>query len=398
MREVVIASAVRTPVGKAYKGTLRATRPDDMAAVAIRGALSATPQVEAAQIEDVIFGCAMPEAEQGMNVARIASLRAGLPVECSAMTINRFCASGLQAIALAAERIGRGSCEAIVAGGTESMTMIPMGGHKVSANPWLVENYPDSYLSMGLTAERLATRYNITREQSDEFSYQSHKKASAAIAAGRFADEIVPVHVTFSTPNGAGGKNPTKLHKQEIDFTIDEGPRADTTPEALAALKPAFHVKGTVTAGNSSQMSDGAAAALVMSADRARELGVKPLARFVAFATAGYKPEEMGVGPVYAIPKALKMAGLSLSDIDVIELNEAFAAQALSVIKELGLDLARVNPNGGAIALGHPLGCTGAKLTATIIRELKRRNGKYGIVTMCVGGGMGAAGIIENIQ
>ncbi|HET9696963.1 MAG TPA: acetyl-CoA C-acyltransferase [Terriglobales bacterium] len=392
MREVVIVSSVRTPVGKAYKGTLRATRPDDLAAVAIKGALERVPQLDPKEIEDVIIGCAMPEAEQGMNVARIASLRAGLPVECSAMTINRFCSSGLQAISLAADAIAAGRAEVAVAGGTESMTMIPMGGHKVSANPWLVSNYPDAYLSMGLTAERLAKRYGITREQSDQFSLRSHQKAIAAIQAGKFDDELVPVPVSFTTPNGS------KPKRMEIEFKMDEGPRGDTTLEALLSLKPAFHVKGTVTAGNSSQMSDGAAASVVMSAEKAKALGIKPLARFVAFATAGYKPEEMGVGPVYAIPKALKMAGLKLDDIDVFELNEAFAAQSLSVIKEAGLDPEKINPNGGAIALGHPLGCTGAKLTASIIRELKRRNAKYGIVTMCVGGGMGAAGIIENLQ
>lgn len=400
MREVVIASAVRTPVGKAYKGTLRATRPDDLAATAIKGALDRVPQVDHREVEDVVIGCAMPEAEQGMNVARIASLRAGLPVEISAMTINRFCASGLQAIAQAADRIASGAAELIVAGGTESMTMIPMGGHKVSANPWLVANYPDAYLSMGLTAERLAQRYGITREQADEFSYHSHQKALKAIEKGNFKDEIVPVQVTFTAPVASTGRGSTavKLQPQTIEFAVDEGPRADTTPEALASLKPAFHAKGTVTAGNSSQMSDGAAAAVVMSAERARQLGIKPLARFIAFATAGYKPEEMGIGPVYAIPKVLKMAGLTLDQIDVFELNEAFAAQSLSVIKELGLDMKKVNPNGGAVALGHPLGCTGAKLTATIIRELKRTNGRYGIVTMCVGGGMGAAGLVENIQ
>jgi acetyl-CoA acyltransferase len=392
MKEVVIASSVRTPVGKAYKGTLRATRPDELGAVAIRGALERVPQLDSKEIEDVIMGCAMPEAEQGMNVARIASLRAGLPVECSAMTINRFCSSGLQAIAMAAERIMAGGAEVIVAGGLESMTMIPMGGHKVSANPWLVANYPDAYLSMGLTAERLAKRFGVTREMSDEFSLNSHKKAIAAIEAGHFADETVPVPVSFTTPNGS------KPKRQEIVFKVDEGPRADTTMDALGSLKPAFHAKGIVTAGSSSQMSDGAAAAVVMSADRAQQLGIKPLARFISFATAGYKPEEMGIGPVFAIPKALKIAGLKLSDIDVVELNEAFAAQALCVIQEVGLDPARVNPNGGAVALGHPLGCTGAKLTATIIRELKRRNGRYGIVTMCVGGGMGAAGIFENIS
>ena len=399
MRDAVIVSAVRTAVGKATKGTLRSSRPDDMAAVAIRGAMERVPQLDAKEVEDVILGCAMPEAEQGMNVARIASLRAGLPIESSAMTINRFCSSGLQAIAMAADRIRTGSAEVIVAGGTESMTMIPMGGHKVSCNPWLVSNYPDAYLSMGLTAERLATRYGITREQADEFSYQSHQKALKAIGAGYFADEIVATPVTFTAPAMATkGGLATKLQAQAIEFKVDEGPRADTTPEALAALKPAFHLKGTVTAGNSSQMSDGAAAAVVMSAERAQALGIKPLARFVAFATAGCKPEEMGIGPVYAIPKALKLAGLTLDQIDVIELNEAFAAQSLSVIKELGLDLKKVNPNGGAIALGHPLGCTGAKLTATILRELQRRKGKFGLVTMCVGGGMGAAGVIENLQ
>ncbi len=392
MKEVVIASAVRTPVGRAFKGTLRATRPDELAAVAIKGALARVPQLDPKEIEDVILGCAMPEAEQGMNVARIASLRAGLPVQISAMTINRFCSSGLQAIAMAAERIMAGGAEVVIAGGTESMSMIPMGGHKVSPNPWLVEHYPDAYLSMGLTAERLAQRFAITREVADEFSLHSHQKAIAAIQAGKFADETVPVPVSFTTPNGSRPK------RHEIVFQVDEGPRADTSLEALAGLRPAFHAKGMVTAGNSSQMSDGAAAAVVMSAERAQALGIKPLARYLAFATAGYKPEEMGIGPVYAIPKALKMAGLKLADIDVIELNEAFAAQSLAVIKETGLDPAKVNPNGGAIALGHPLGCTGAKLTASIIRELKRRNGRYGLVTMCVGGGMGAAGIFENVN
>jgi len=392
MREVIIASAVRTPVGRAFKGTLRATRPDEMASVAIKGALDRVPQVDPKEIEDVILGCAMPEGEQGMNVARIASLRAGLPVEVSALTINRFCSSGLQSIAMAAERILAGGAEIIVAGGTESMSMIPMGGNKISPNPWLVDHYPDAYLSMGLTAERVGQRFGITRQQSDEFSLYSHQKALAAIQAGKFADETVPVPVSFTTPNG---KKPVR---QEIAFKVDEGPRADTSLEALLALKPAFHVKGIVTAGNSSQMSDGAAATVVMSADRAKALGIQPLARYVAFATAGYKPEEMGLGPVFAIPKALKLAGLKLSDIDVIELNEAFAAQSLAVIKEAGLDPEKVNPNGGAIALGHPLGCTGAKLTAGILRELKRRKARYGMVTMCVGGGMGAAGIFENLN
>lgn len=392
MREVVIASSVRTPVGRAFKGTLRATRPDELAAIAIKGALERVPQLNAKEIEDVIMGCAMPEAEQGMNVARIASLRAGLPVEISALTINRFCSSGLQAIALAAERIMSGGADVIVAGGTESMSLIPMGGNKISPNPWLVDHYPDAYLSMGLTAERVAHRLGITREQADEFSLRSHQKALAAIQAGKFDDELVPVPVSFTTPNGS------KPKRQEIVFKMDEGPRADTSMEALLALKPAFHAKGTVTAGNSSQMSDGAAAAVVMSAERAKALGIHPLARYVSFATAGYKPEEMGLGPVFAIPKALKIAELKLSDIDIIELNEAFAAQSLGVIKEAGLDPQKVNPNGGAIALGHPLGCTGAKLTASILREMKRRKAHYGMVTMCVGGGMGAAGIFENIH
>jgi acetyl-CoA acyltransferase len=392
MREVVLVSSVRTPIGRAFKGTLRATRPDELAAIAIKGALDRVPQVDPKEIEDVILGCAMPEAEQGMNVARIASLRAGLPVEVSAFTINRFCSSGLQAIALAAERIMSGGAEIVVAGGTESMSMIPMGGHKISPNPWLVDHYPDAYLSMGLTAERLAQRFSITREAADEFSLRSHQKALAAIQEGKFDEETVPVPVSFSTPNGS------KPKRQDIVFKVDEGPRTDTSLEALMSLKPAFHAKGTVTAGNSSQMSDGAAAAVVMSADRAKALGIKPIARYAGFATAGYKPEEMGLGPVFAIPKVLKIAGLKLADIDVIELNEAFAAQSLAVMQEARLDPEKVNPNGGAVALGHPLGCTGAKLTASIIRELKRRNARYGLVTMCVGGGMGAAGIFENLN
>ena len=402
MQDAVIVSAVRTPVGKATKGTLRSVRPDDLAAVAIKGALARVPQLDPGEIEDVIIGCAMPEAEQGMNVARIASLRAGLPVQISAMTINRFCSSGLQAIALAADRIRTGGAGVILAGGTESMSMIPMGGHKVSANPWLIDNYPDAYLSMGLTAERLAQKFGITRQEADDFSLNSHKKALKAIAEGKFADECVPVAVSVTqnaelVAAGSNGRGAPKPRRVETEFTVDEGPRADTTAEALASLRPAFHAKGTVTAGNSSQMSDGAAAVVIMSSERAQQLGIVPLAKFVAFATAGYKPEEMGLGPVFAIPKALKLAGLDINDIDVIELNEAFAVQALSVIKAGELDPAKVNPNGGAISLGHPLGCTGAKLTASMIRELKRRKGRFGIVTMCVGGGMGAAGIIENI-
>src|SRR5207302_6532869 len=331
MREVVVVASVRTPIGRAFKGTLRATRPDELAAVAIKGAVVRVPQLDPKEIEDVILGCAMPEAEQGMNVARIASLRAGLPVETSAITINRFCSSGLQSIAMAAERIMSGSADVILAGGVESMTMIPMGGNKVSANPWLIENYPDAYLSMGLTAERLAQRFGITREQADEFSLQSHQKALAAITAGKFNDELVPVPVSFTTPNGS------KPKRIDIEFKMDDGPRADTSMEALSALKPAFHAQRTVTAGNSSQMSDGAAAAVVIAAERAQALGIKPLARYVSFATAGYKPEEMGLGPVFAIPKALKLAGLKLSDIEVIELNEAFAAQSLAVIQEAAL-------------------------------------------------------------
>jgi acetyl-CoA acyltransferase len=393
MREAVIVSAVRTPVGKAPKGTLRTTRPDDLGAVAVRGALARVPAMDSKEIDDVIIGCAMPEGEQGMNIARVISFRAGLPNEPAAMTINRFCASGLQSIALAAERIRGGGAEVIVAGGAESMSYVPMGGNKVSANPWLVENHPGSYMSMGLTAERVAKRYGITREESDQFAYDSHRKALTAIETGVFQNEIVPVSVSTTTLDDAG-----KPTEQKSEFAVDEGPRADTSLDALAKLRPVFHAKGTVTAGNSSQTSDGAAAAVVMSEARARELGLAPLARFVAFAYAGCAPEEMGVGPVYAVPKALKMAGLTLDEIDVIELNEAFAAQSLAVIKALGLDQAKVNVNGGAIALGHPLGCTGAKLTATLLGELKRRKGRYGMVTMCVGGGMGAAGIFENLQ
>jgi acetyl-CoA acyltransferase len=397
MKEAVIASSVRTAVGKAYRGTLHATRPDDLAAIAINGAIARVPGLDPKEIEDVVLGCAMPEAEQGMNMARIASLRAGLPVECSAITINRFCSSGLQAIAMAAERVMLGNAEVVIAGGAESMSMVPMGGNKTSPNPWLMDNYPDAYLGMGLTAENLVRKYGITREKADEFSYCSHQKALAAIAAGKFKDEIVPVEVrstVVSNGDGRGGraKTATKV------FDTDEGPRADTSLDALAKLKPAFHAHGTVTAGNSSQMSDGAAISVVMSADRARALGVKPLGRFLAFATAGCPPEEMGVGPVFAIPKALRLAGLKLEQIDIIELNEAFAAQSLSVIGAAGLDPARVNVNGGAIALGHPLGCTGAKLTATILRELERRKARYGMVTMCIGGGMGAAGIFERLS
>ena len=393
MREAVVVSAVRTPVGKAPRGTLKTTRPDDLGAIAVKGALARVPALDPVTIDDVIIGCAMPEGEQGMNIARVISFRAGLPNVAAAMTINRYCASGLQSIALAAERIRGGGAEVIVAGGTESMSYIPMGGNKIAVNPWLMENHPGSYMSMGLTAERVAKRYEITREESDQFAYESHRKALAAVAAGHFEDEIIPVPVDVTSLNLNG-----KATRQTREFTVDEGPRADTTLEALAKLAPAFHARGIVTAGNSSQTSDGAAAAIVMSDERAIALGVTPLARFVAFAYAGCAPEEMGIGPVYAIPKALKLAGLALDEIDVIELNEAFAAQSLAVIKALDLDPARVNVNGGAIALGHPLGCTGAKLTATLLSELKRRKARYGMVTMCVGGGMGAAGIFENLQ
>ncbi|HWB33400.1 MAG TPA: acetyl-CoA C-acyltransferase [Acidobacteriaceae bacterium] len=390
MREAVIVSAVRTAVGKAPRGALRTTRPDDLAAYAIAGALERVPALDRSEIEDVVLGCAMPEAEQGLNVARIASFRAGLPVGCSAMTVNRFCASGLQAIALAAERIAAGAGEAIMAGGVESMSFVPMSGNKPSLNPWLVERWPGVYLSMGLTAERVAKKYGITREQSDEFALASHRKALEAQAAGGFVEEIVPVPIMQTTFDATG----KAIHTESI-FAVDEGPRADTSMDALAKLKPAFHADGVATAGNSSQTSDGAAAAVLISAERAAQLGIPALARLVAFATAGCEPEEMGVGPVYAVPKALAIAGLTLDDIGLIELNEAFAAQALAVIKLLTLDPARVNVNGGAIALGHPLGCTGAKLTATLIHEMRRRDVRYGMVTMCVGGGMGAAGIFE---
>jgi acetyl-CoA acyltransferase len=354
--------------------------------------LKRAPGVEPDEIEDVIMGCAMPEAEQGMNVARAAAIRAGLPVETSAMTINRFCSSGLQSIAIAADRIRTGAAEVIVAGGLETMSMIPMGGHIIRPNPYLVEHYPDFYLNMGLATENVARKYEVSREEQDAFALQSHRRAAAAQDAGKFDDEIVPLTVAFEELDARGRKQ-----RREVVFTKDEGVRRDSSEESLAKLKPAFHLKGTITAGNASQMSDGAAAVVVMSDERARALGLKPLARFVAYATAGCAPEEMGIGPVSAIPKVLKIAGLKLEEIDVIELNEAFAAQSIAVIRTLGLDPERVNVNGGAIALGHPLGCTGAKLTATILRELERRNGRYAMVTMCVGGGMGAAGIFERI-
>ncbi|CAN5520953.1 thiolase family protein [soil metagenome] len=392
MRDAVIASAVRTAVGKAPKGTLRDTRPDEMGAAVIKEAMARVPGLDLAEIEDVIMGCAMPEAEQGMNVARAAAIRAGLPVGTSAMTINRFCSSGLQSIAIAADRIRTGGAEVAIAGGLETMSMIPMGGHIIRPNPYLVEHYSDFYLNMGLATENVARKYQVTREEQDAFALRSHQLAAAALEGDKFKDETVPLTVCFEELGEKGEKQ-----RREVVFDKDEGVRRDSNLEALGKLKPAFHVKGTITAGNASQMSDGAAAAVVMSDERAQSLGVKPLARFVAYATAGCPPEEMGIGPVFAIPKVLKLAGLTLDQIDLIELNEAFAAQSLAVIKTLGLDIEKVNVNGGAIALGHPLGCTGAKLTASILRELERRNGRYGMVTMCVGGGMGAAGIFERL-
>jgi acetyl-CoA acyltransferase len=378
MPEAVIIDCLRTPVGKAPRGALRNTRPDDLAAVVIRALLERYPQAKD-DVEDVILGCAMPEGEAGNNMARGALLRAGLPDTVPGMTVNRFCSSGLQAIALAAERIRAGFAHVIVAGGSESMSMTPRGGLKPAPNPWFVDRYPEIYLTMGLTAERVQQKYGISRENADEFALRSHRNAVAAQEAGRFLDEIVPVELEKSL------------------FEEDEGPRADTTLDALSKLKPVFHAGGTVTAGNSSQASDGAAAALVMSDTWARRLGLKPKARMVCFATAGVPPEIMGIGPVVAIPKALALAGLTLDEIGVIEMNEAFAVQALAVIRTAKLDAERVNPNGGAIALGHPLGCTGAKLTATILREMERREARYGMVTMCIGGGQGAAGIFERV-
>ncbi len=393
MKEAVIVSAVRTAVGKAPKGTLRNTRPDDLGATAIKEAVARVEGLKGSQVDDVIMGCAFPEAEQGMNVARTAAIEAGLPVEVPAMTVNRYCSSGLQTIAIAADRIRTGGSDVIVAGGLETMSMIPMGGNVFRPNPKIVDNYPDYYLNMGLTAEALANKYEISRTEQDEFSVKSHEKAAAAIAEGKFKDEIVPMTIYVDETDEKG-----RVQRKEVVFEQDEGVRGDTSVEAISKLRPVFHANGSVTAANSSQMSDGAAATVVMSAEKAEEMGLKPLARFVSYATAGCLPEEMGVGPVYAIPKALKLAGLELSDIDVIELNEAFAAQGLSVMKLLEMNPDKVNVNGGAIALGHPLGCTGAKLTATLLQEMKRRDARYGMVTMCVGGGMGAAGIFELIK
>jgi acetyl-CoA acyltransferase len=397
MQEAVIVSAVRTAVGRAPNGSLRGTRPDELASAAIAEALGRVPGLDPGEIDDVILGCAMPEAEQGLNVARIASLRAGIPVTAAAATVNRFCSSGLQAIAFGAERIMCGSAVAVVAGGTESMSLVPMGGHKLAPNPLLVDSYPDVYLSTGLVAENHARESGISRDAQDAFALRSHQRALAAIDQGRFADEIVAVtarSVERSETVAASSSAPRIVERL---FAVDEGPRRDTSAEALAKLKPAFHAKGSVTAGNSSQTSDGAAAVVVLSGERARALGLQPLARFVTFATAGVEPERFGLGPVPAIRKALKQAGLTLDQIDLVELNEAFAAQVLACLKELPIDPDRLNVNGGAIALGHPLGCTGAKLTATLVYELRRRKARYGLVTMCVGGGMGAAGIFERI-
>ena len=394
MPEPVIVSAVRTPIGRAPKGALSTTRPDDLAALALNGALQRVPGLDHSEIEDVILGCAQPEGEQGWNIARFAALRAGLPVEVPGVTVNRLCASGLEAIVQADLRIRTGGNRVVIAGGVESMSLLPFGGLKPSPNPWLAEHYPASLLTMGLTAERVARRFGISRQDQDDFAHLSHQKALAAQAAGRFADELIPVTVTTAVPGTKTGK-PTIT---ETLFSADEGPRTDTSLEALAKLKPAFHAQGTVTAGNSSQTSDGAAAAVLMAANHAHDLGLRPLGRLVAYAVTGCLPEEMGVGPITAIPNALSRAGLTLADIGLIELNEAFAAQALAIIRTLSLDPERINVNGGAIALGHPLGCTGAKLTATLLNEMRRRQLRYGMVTMCVGGGMGAAAIFEQLE
>jgi len=390
MREAVIVSAVRTAVGRSHKGTLRNTRPEDLGGLVVAEAMKRVPQVSPELVDDVIIGCAIPEGEQGMNLGRIVALRAGLPTNVSGMTVNRFCSSGLQTVALAAQSIIAGQSEVVIAGGVESMSMVPMVGNKLAPNPWLVDNMPDIYMGMGHTAEQVANRYGITREVQDAFAVRSHQRAAAAIASGKFKDEIVPVPVKNVSIDGKG-----KVKTTEILFDTDEGVRPDTSMEGLAKLRPAFHVKGSVTAGNSSQTSDGAAAVVVMSAEKADELGLQPLAKFRSFAVGGVDPDIMGVGPVVAIPKALKQAGLSIEDIDLFEINEAFAAQAAYVVQELGIDPEKVNVNGGAIALGHPLGCTGSKLTVQIIHELKRRGGKYGVVSMCIGGGMGAAGVFE---
>src|SRR6185369_16647812 len=390
MNDAFIVSAGRTPVGKAPTGKLRTVRPDDLAALVIKGVLARIPELAAEQVDDVVLGCAMPEGPQGMNVARIACQRAGLPDTVPAVTVNRFCASGLEAIAIAAQRIMSGMSEVIIAGGVESRSQVPMGGFRMSPNSCLLDTMPDAYLGMGLTAENLAGKYRVSREEADWFAYQSHQKAMAALDAGRFKEEClnVPVHEV-----SLDKKSRRKV--TDFQFEADEGPRRDTSLEKLAALRPAFNPRGSVTAGNASQRSDGAAAVVVMSGKKMEQLGLKPLARFVSYAVGGVPPGIMGIGPVAAIPKALQRAVLKIEEIDLIELNEAFACQALSVIRQCNLPPDRVNVNGGAIALGHPLGATGAKLTVSILHELKRRNGRYGLVTMCVGGGMGGAGIFE---
>lgn len=393
MAEAVLVSAVRTPVGRAPQGALSTVRPDDLAAIALREALDRVPELEPGRIDDVLLGCAHPEGEQGWNVARWAALRAGLPVEVPGVTVNRFCASGLEAIALAADRIASGRARAVLAGGTESMSMIPIGGLKPSPNPHFVANYPEAYMTMGLTAERVAAKFGVRREDQDAYALVSHQRAVAAQAAGRFDGEIAPVLVQSSRPGPRRGK----IEDEQGLVRRDESPRADTTAEALARLKPAFRVQGTVTAGNASPTSDGAAACLLLAAEEARALGVQPLARLVSYAVTGCLPEEMGIGPVTAVPKALAQAGLKLAQIDLIEMNEAFAAQALAVMRTLEFDPAKTNVNGGAIALGHPLGATGAKLTATLMAELARRQLRYGLVTMCIGSGMGAAAVFERL-
>ena len=387
-----IVVAVRSPVGKAPRGSLRDTRPDEIAATVIRGALERVPDLPLDRIDDVLLGCAFPESEQGMNVARIASLRAGLPDHVSAMTINRFCSSGLQSIALAAQNIALGLNRVVVAGGVESMSRIPMEGHHFSPNPALVREDPDAYLSMGLTAENVARKYSISRLQQDEFSLRSHHNALAAQAGGQFDRELIPLQIRQETLEGGTKRS------REVVFAADEGPRADTSLEALAGLRPVFHARGSVTAGNCSQRSDGAATAILASQEICNELGLEPQGRLLSFASAGVAPEYMGIGPVEAVPKALRLAGLEQKDVGLIELNEAFAAQALAVIQELGVDPKIVNVNGGAIALGHPLGASGAKLTATLLAEMERRGIRYGLVTMCVGGGMGAAGVVECLR
>jgi acetyl-CoA acyltransferase len=392
MREAVIVAGARTAVGRAKKGSLRDVHPVDMGAAVVSDLLRRVPQLDPADIEDVIMGTAVPEAEQGMNMARLIGLRAGLPTNVAGITINRFCSSGLQTIAYAAQQIMVGSSDVLVAGGVESMSLVPMLGHKVALNPALVETKPEAYMSMGHTAEEVARRYSVTREDQDAFALRSHQRATAAITSGKFQDEIVPLTVKNYSVDDVG-----KVHVREAIFDKDEGARADTSLEALAKLKPVFHVQGSVTAGNSSQTSDGAAAVLVMSAEKAAELGVQPIAKFRSFTVGGVDPDVMGIGPVVAIPKALRLAGIGLEDVDLFELNEAFASQSIAVIRELGLDPEKVNVNGGAIALGHPLGCSGAKLTVSLLNEMKRRGGKYGVVTMCIGGGMGAAGVFEMV-